>query len=450
MRDIVVVLIVIVFSFRALSAKRPDIALNLYTWISLMNPHRLCWGFATSAPLAQVAALATLGSLFISKDPKRLPLNGPSILLLLFVIWMFITTLFAMNPSAAWVEMDRTWKTQLVTILIMMIATSEERIRNLMWVITLSLAFFGFKGGIFTILSGGGARVWGPSGSFIAGNNEIGMALIMTIPLLRYLQLNIEDFRIRLGLAAVMVLSFFCVLGTQSRGSLLGMAAMVGFLVLKSRNKLPMLLLLAVSIPAVLAFMPESWYQRMNTIKTYQQDASAMGRINAWHTAVNIAKDRVLGGGYKCLHKWQTFVEYAPNKHDVHDAHSIYFEVLGEHGFIGLFLFILLAYTSWRMASKTIVLARKRPEMKWMGDLCSMIQVSIVGYFVNGLFLGMAMFDLYYDLIAVVVACNVLITKQASLAASTDPAVSPKGIRQFVRAAGRTSGGDPDKPLATP
>ena len=52
--------------------------------------------------------------------------------------------------------------------------------------------------------------------------------------------------------------------------------------------------------------MPQQWFERMATIKTYEQDASAMGRINAWNMAFNLAKDRPLGGGFDAF-QWDMF-----------------------------------------------------------------------------------------------------------------------------------------------
>jgi probable O-glycosylation ligase (exosortase A-associated) len=439
MRDIILSLVV--FGLLPKCFARPDIGLMVFCWLSYMNPHKLCWGFALAFPFAQVTALATLAGLLIWKEPKRIPWAPTNVLLLLFLLWMSFTTLFAFNELAAWYEWNTVWKIQLMTFLIMMIMTTKERINNLVWVMALSLGFYGVKGGIFTLVSGGGNRVWGPSGSFIGGNNEIGLAMIMAIPLLRYLQLSMTKVWGKHCMSAAIILSFICVLGTQSRGALIGIAAMLGFLLLKSRNRFPLLLLLAITIPATLSFMPDSWYARMQTIRNYEKDGSAMGRINAWHTAVNVAKDRVVGCGYKCLHTELPFALYAPNPNDVHDAHSIYFEVLAEHGFIGLILFLLIAFTAWRTASKTIRLVANNPGMKWSADLCSMIQVSFVGYGAGGMFLGLAMFDLYYNLIAVVIACNVYVRKYVSGTVPNDgPAAvpaSPRRLVSFVKASVR-------------
>jgi len=173
-------------------------------------------------------------------------------------------------------------------------------------------------------------------------------------------------------------------------------------------------LLAALATVMILMTMPQAWFDRMATIEHYQTDASAEGRINAWKMAFNLAKDKPLGGGFNCFQRGM-FAIYAPNPRNVHDSHSIYFEVLGEHGFFGLFLFLTLGLMTWRTASWIIKHARGDPENRWAADLAAMVQVSLVGYASAGAFLGLANFDLYYTLIAVVVLCKtVLVARQAA------------------------------------
>jgi len=160
-----------------------------------------------------------------------------------------------------------------------------------------------------------------------------------------------------------------------------------------------------------LTFAPSSWIERMNTIETYEQDESAVGRINAWRFAYNLADDRILGGGFEAF-KGDLFRIYAPFPDNVHDAHSIYFEIMGEHGFIGLFLFLTLWLLTWLSAQQVIKKAKRDEKLTWLRDLASMLQVSIVAYAVGGIFLGLAYFDLPYHLIAMVVIAKVLVNKE--------------------------------------
>jgi probable O-glycosylation ligase (exosortase A-associated) len=169
--------------------------------------------------------------------------------------------------------------------------------------------------------------------------------------------------------------------------------------------------------------MPDQWYSRINTVQTYEQDASAMGRINAWTMAFNLAKDRPLGAGFESFQPY-LFSLYAPNPGDVHDSHSIYFQMMGHHGFVGLALFLVLGLMTWRTASWIIRHARRVPEHRWASDLAAMVQVSLVGYASAGAFLGVAYFDLYYALITVVVLTKMVLLSDKAARKAT-PAVGP-------------------------
>ena len=349
--------------------------------------------------------------MIFSKEQKRIPWTRELVVLLMFLAWMLLTTFFAVYPFLAWPHLEKMAKIFLMVFVTTMLMQSRERIHLLVWVMALSLAFYGVKGGIFTIVHGGVYHVQGPAGTFIGGNNEMALALVMTIPLLRYLQLADSRRWVRLALGVAMGLCALAVAGSQSRGALLGIISMGVFLWLKSRHKLATGLLAAIAAILIVTVMPPQWYARMGTIDDYQQDASAMGRINAWHMAFNLAKDKPLGGGLDTFQPGM-FRIYAPDPDNVHDSHSIYFEVLGEHGFIGLALFLALGLMTWFTASRVIRRGRKDPARRWAADLCAMVQVSLVGYASAGAFLGLAYFDFYYDLIAVVVLCSKVLGSQ--------------------------------------
>ncbi len=431
MRDLFVT--IVVFSFLPVALVKPHIGILVWAWLAYMNPHKLSWGFAHDFPFALLTALAILIGVFFSKEPKKIPWTAETVILLLFVGWMFLTTLFAIYPAPAWQQWDKVWKIQLMTFVVMMVMTTRERIQAMVWIIALSIGFYGFKGGIFTLTTGGAYAVYGPGGSFISGNNEIGLALIVTVPLIRYLQLTTRQQWLRIGLQVTMVLCLISIIGTQSRGALVGLAAMSLFLVAKSRKKFFLILVLAISIPMIISFMPSAWHARMHTIETYDQDQSAQGRINAWSMAINLAKDRILGAGFDCFRR-DLFILYAPDPNNVHDAHSIYFEVLGEHGFIGFSLFALLGIATWKRAGWIIKRTKENPELKWMTDLAAMLQASLVGYASSGAFLGLAYFDLYYNLIAILVLCKVILDKEWQLQPQMKQTLV-KEPRKFIRSA---------------
>ena len=153
-----------------------------------------------------------------------------------------------------------------------------------------------------------------------------------------------------------------------------------------------------------------------------------MGRINAWGMAFNLAKDRPLVGGGFEVYVPSVFSRYAPDPTDLHAAHSIYFAALGEHGFIGLALFLGLGIASWRTASWIAQRAKGIAELRWAADLALMIQVAMVGYAVGGAFLSLLYYDVPYYLVAVLV----LVRKQVEQVASQRPQTARQGINLRV------------------
>jgi probable O-glycosylation ligase (exosortase A-associated) len=139
-----------------------------------------------------------------------------------------------------------------------------------------------------------------------------------------------------------------------------------------------------------------------------------MGRINAWRFAINLANDRPLtGGGFDAFQK-DAFQRWAPDPNDFHDSHSIWFQVLGMHGYAGLAIYLLLWWLTWRCANDIIRTCRTRPHLRWAGDLAAMIQVALVGFWVGGSFLGLAYFDLPYILLALLVLTKRVVTAEVA------------------------------------
>lgn len=407
LRDIFITAIVLgVVPF---ALRHPWIGIMLWTWISIMNPHRLAWGFAYSAPFAALAAGVTFIALFITKDKVKMTFEPIVIALLAFLAWVALTTMLAIDRPGSMAQLDKVFKIQLMTMVAIAVLHEPKHLRAFVWINVLSIGFYGVKGGLFTLRTGGVERVWGPPGGFIEGNNELALALVVVIPLMYYLRLTEPNKWVKRGLLAMMVLAAISALGTHSRGALLAIMAMGGVLWLRSPHKLALAVPLVVVALAMLAFMPENWVARMQTIQNYEEDGSAMGRIQAWQTMISVANSRVTGAGFSA-YSTSIFNTYAPGEWPARAAHSIYFQVLGEHGWIGLILFLAIWVIAWRMASRIRKQARGAGgQAHALGVLAGMCQVSIVGYAVGGAFLSLAYFDLPYNiLIMLLVATRVL------------------------------------------
>src|SRR5215471_4048912 len=422
MRDILVS--AIAFGAIPLILWRTYIGVLTYVWLSVMNPHRLTWGFIHDFPLAATIAVVTLVSCVFSREVRPPPFSALTATLLLFAVWTGITTLYALYPSESYDLWTTMIKTQLMAFLIPMLFHSKEHLRQLIWVIVLSIAYYAVKGGAWFLLSGGENRIYGPPDSYIADNNALAVAVIMMIPLMRYLQLTSPHKYVRWGLTAMMLLSGVAAVGSYSRGALVAVSAMLAVLWWKSRQKLLLLLVAIATISAVLVYLPERWYERMDTMVNFEQDVSASRRLNVWVTMFHLAQDRpIVGGGFDVAED-AVFQKYAPDpRFPPQVAHSIYFQALGEHGFVGLGLYLLLYLTLWRSANSLSRTTRDRPEYAWARDFGLMMQVSFAGFLVGGAFLSLVNFDVPYYLIGVVIATKRLVdsgVQQATVAGRID------------------------------
>ena len=412
MRDVLLLTVIVLAAIASL--RRPWIGVMLWTWLSIMNPHRYTFGIAYGAPVAQIAAISTFVGILLTRDERVSPFkSGAVIAMFCFMLWMTLSWLMGLDRDGDFDQWAKVMKIDIMIIVGMMVLHSRKHVIALAWVSAGSLMLLGVKGGLFTVLSGGAERVWGPPGSFIEDNNEFGLALIMTIPILRFLQMQLQNRWGRWGMTGAMLLCAAAAIGTQSRGALLAISAMTVVMWWRGKNRLVSAVLMIGTAVALVSFMPDAWLNRMNTIETYQSDGSAQGRLAAWSAAWNMAFDYPAGVGFNQVRQ-HLFDRYSHNAAaGARAAHSIYFQVLGNHGFIGLGLFMSIWLITLAHAGKLRKQAAKIPQARWCADLGSMVQVSMIGYFVGGAFLSLAYFDLPYNIMMMVAIARVWIHKKA-------------------------------------
>lgn len=393
----------------------PHVGVLVWSWFSFMNPHREIWILKELIPFVQIAAIATAIAWFWSREPKRIPINPTTLLVALFSAWITMTTLVSLAPEISWHLWDRNIKTMILVVAIIALIRNRTRIDALIGVIVLSLGYYGVKGGLFVLLTGGNYRVLGPEDSMIHDNNALALALVMCIPLMNYLRVTAENPWFRRGLFAAAGLMFISVVGTYSRGGLIAMIAMALFLAWKSNRKLPLLIMgFPLIVAAIFVVMPEQWYQRASTITEYEEDQSLQGRFEAWETSVNVALARpFVGGGFSAIESSSVFMRFNPDAIYTHGrgraAHSIYFQVLGDHGFVALFIFLTILAVAWWNASRVIAATKNREDLAWANTLARMIQVSLVGYIVGGSALSLAYYDVALSLIAILANLRALV-----------------------------------------
>jgi putative inorganic carbon (hco3(-)) transporter len=419
------VVLIIIFGSLPYCLTQPWIGVLVFSWISYMNPHRYAWGAVQTFPVAMIVAITTLVGLAITRDKAPIPRDSSLFLMLLLWLMFCVSTIFAIDQTEALAQLIQTSKIFLMIFVSIILINDAKKLRYLFLIIALSLGLIGIKGGIWAILSGGSQRVYGPAGTFIGDNNDLALALNMGLPMLFYLSKDESRRWLKLLLKFAFALNIVAIVFTYSRGGFLALALVLFLLMIKAKYKSMAVITLSMGCVLGLWLIPAKWTDRMNTIQTYEEDRSAMGRINAWHMAWNLALDRPFtGGGFEAFTP-TTFRMYAPNPKDYHDAHSNYFEMLAEQGFIGLGLYLLLIASciiKLRIFKSRVL---HDADLRWARHYPDMLQVSMMAYILGGAFLGRAYFDLFYHLIGASVVLNRLMLQQRSHYLSLKTTMSP-------------------------
>lgn len=411
MRDYVLTLLII--GLLPICFWRPWIGIVVWYWFGLMNPHRQTWDFAYTMPFAMWIGVATLAGMLFARDRRSIPWNTGLVLVALLMSYYTFTTFFAWAPDEAWTQWLKVFKIVLMTFVATMFIYGRERIHALMLTMALSIAFYGVKGFFFVLRSGGTERVQGPEGTFIDGNTFLGMAMIMVAPVLISLA-RVEHRRwLRSLLYAGAGMTLVSTIFTYSRGAFLGLAATLPLMFLRSKRKW---LAAAILVPALLiapSLLPESVFNRAEKIESYQSDGSANQRLQSWTVAWNLALDHPITGagfnfenGANIRDKW---IAYGSEKYmwaldRPHAAHSIYFQVLGQHGFVAFGLFLAVLFGTALSLGRLRARANAHPSLSWVSSYATGLQIGLVGYMVSGAFLSSAYFDLaflYYALAAI-------------------------------------------------
>ncbi|MGH9677171.1 MAG: putative O-glycosylation ligase, exosortase A system-associated, partial [Candidatus Acidiferrum sp.] len=368
----------------------PYVGVILWCWFSFMNPHKLTYGFTETLPFALVIGIVTVVAWMTSRDRKWVPWDITTALIALFILDFSITTIYALAPDAAYEKWDLTLKTCLFLFVTAALTTNRIRVHAFVWITVISLGYYGLKGGLFALRGGGANRIFGPEHTMIFDNNHLAVGLLMAVPLMNYLRLHSRLPLIRYGCMGAMSFTILAVLQSYSRGAALALAAMVIFFWWNSRRKPIVALVLAVSLSSAVAFMPSAWMDRILTIENYQQDSSAEGRLTIWQAAMDIAIARPLvGAGFLGPYQQEIVDIYSPGV-TARAVHSIYFEVLGEHGFPGFAIWLSLGIAAFANCVYIRRRTKNIPQLRWANDLSRMCFVSLIAYFTGGAFLSLS------------------------------------------------------------
>lgn len=385
------------------------LAVTYWYWISYFQPHTQAFGFAKSLPFGQAAGGIALLSWLISREKKLPPPTAPVVLLLILAVWVSVTTLNAQYPGPAAAKWDVTIKTLLMTFVGISLIQTRVRLETLIWAICVAVGYYGFKLGLFALAGGGGGSFRGPS--YMNQNNGLARGMIMTIPLLWYLFWRHKQLWVRAGLGAVGASSAVALVFSGSRGAWVAALAAAVFFGLRLKRGILIMSVAGAASLAIIPLLPEKIINRFLSISEMDADASFQGRMGAWQYGFELfGRKPIAGGGFGVF-------DYGYGK----ASHNSFIEMLGEHGAVGLGIFVALlvacaSITFWiRRATKY------RPDLAWASELALMLQIILVGYGVGSLTINHAVFPLLYGIIGILASLQIIVRRELQTSTEAKP-----------------------------
>jgi putative inorganic carbon (hco3(-)) transporter len=169
----------------------------------------------------------------------------------------------------------------------------------------------------------------------------------------------------------------------------------------------------------------------MYTIKHYEGESSATSRLDFWNISLRIAELHPLfGGGFRVMLFPQIVNPMLlgtnlPRMERGMVAHSTWFEVLCDHGWIALALFVAIAGYSLYNCSWLIRRTRGREDLAWANLLGRMGQGTLVGFWVSASFGSFPDLDLYWCVIFIFDAARRVVAKEITTSAGRFLAAVP-------------------------
>lgn len=420
-------LFVFIIGFLVAGLRKPFVWVLTYIYIDIVTPQKIGWTLVPMLPISLIAFVAAFAGWLLadSKEGSRFTLRQALIAMLLG--WCALTLLWADFPIDARFKWDWVWKALVFAIFMPLTLRTKLRIEAAALVMVLSVGAITIAGGIKTVAGGGG---YGQLASLVNDNSglyegsTLSMVAISIIPLILWLARNGTIFP---KSPAVMVfagaLIFACLLipiGTQTRTGLICIGVLAVLILRTVKHRFFYMAGGAFLMLASIPFLPDSYTERMSTIKSHESDESASTRVAVWMWTLDYVKSRPLGGGFDAYRGNSftydtkvmvdrggvTSVETQQVTDNARAYHSSYFEVLGEQGWPGLFLWLSIhGLGLWQMERirRKYRKSEDAQEKSWC-SLATALQQGQMIYLVGALFIGIAYQPFIFMLMALQIA----------------------------------------------
>jgi putative inorganic carbon (hco3(-)) transporter len=441
MRDLIFVGYIALIMLMAF--KRPFLFTLVYAYVDIVSPQRLSYFLLNSIPLSLILFVLAFLGFMVSDDKKDVRIAPRWVLLLVLLGYCGYTTTVAVEQVAALEKWGWVWKALVFSAFLPLTLRTRLRVEALVLTMVLCASALIVTGGIKTAAGGGGYGslvILIDDNSGLFEGSIISCVAITIIPLILWLTKHgtifKPDWKVRLYAAALIFACLLIPVGTQARTGVVCIAVLGILLLRYARYRMLYLGGVALIALAAIPFLPTSFTERTDTIKNYKADESASTRLAVWAWTWEYVKEHPMGGGFEIYR--QNRIRYdmtqkenpgepvpvdAPAVREIVDQgrafHSSYFEMLGEQGFPGLIIWLIIQLGGvWRMeVIQRLYRKRNRPDETWVAPLANALQNSQIIYLVGSLFVGIAFQAYFFMLTALQIGFDTYLARRRQEAA---------------------------------
>ena len=410
MRDLV--LIGFLAAVMLLGVRRPFLFALAYIYVDTVSPQRLSYHLLNAIPLSMIVAVIAVAGWLVADPKDRLSFSARQGLIVALLAYAGMTTLYADFPVDAAEKWDWAWKALAFAVFLPFTMRSKLRIEAVALFLLLSAASIIIVGGLKTVMSGGGYGVLNlmiDNNSGLYESSTISTIAIALIPIIlwfaKFGTIFPPDWRVKCFAAALIFACLLMPIGTEARTGLICIGVL-GLLLLRDLKRRFLYIGAACALGAAsIPFLPASFTNRMETIQGFAGDQSANTRLAVWAWTWDYAQAHPFGGGFGAYRSNQiqvqtvstqtagdTQIVSAQSEADEARAyHSAYFEMLGEQGFPGLIIYLLIQGIGvFRMEILRRRYRREEGDKAWIAPLATALQHFQLIYLVGSIFVGIA------------------------------------------------------------
>ncbi len=416
-----------IFAVLAAGVRRPFLWVLAYVYIDILAPQKISWMLLTHLPISLIAfSLAFVGWAYMdSKAGSRFSFRQGLIALLL--VYCGLTTLSADLPEFAAEKWSWVWKALVFALFLPLTLRTRLRLEAVTLVMVLSAATIIIPAGIKTLASGG---AYGSLHLLVNDNtglyegsilSTVSIALIpLALWLARHGTVFAPDWRVKAFAWALAFAAVLIPIGTEARTGLVCAAVLVMLSLRHMKHRFLMTGLIGAASLLAVPFLPASFTERMETIGNHQADQSASTRIAVWQWTLEYVETHPFGGGFEAYRQNRLAIDVVEKSESGNTTafaterledkarayHSSYFEMLGEQGWPGLAIWLLLhGLGVWQM-ERLFRRYRQGPQgnppenLVWVAPFATALQQAQIVYLVGSLFVGIAFQPFCYMVVA--------------------------------------------------